>query len=126
MTPELAETLLRQAVATDEDVTFDEVLIEIGCGLATAFESEHAVEVVKLLDHPNGDRECYAAWGACVRGYRHELVNEIRPRVEEWARMNDADFIELQTRPIAGRFLGKLGYALITTDGKQATFRKML
>ena len=110
MTPELAEALLRKAIATDETVTFDEVLIELGAGFATAFESEHTLQIVKLLDHPNGDRECYVAYGACEKGRVREMRHVLHHEVEKFARMNGADFIEFNARPQALRLLASYGY----------------
>lgn len=123
MTPDLAEQIIRAALVHDPDYTFEDVLDAIRKGEATVFEAAHSLDVVQLRRYETGELEAYAWVGG---GRMDEMRDDIRPRVEEFARRNGCDWIELRTRPAAHRILKRYGYEIYAQTGSTVTLRKSL
>lgn len=120
----LAEQAIRDALRQDPSFTYEQVVAQIEAKIALVFESDKAIEVVQVREYGDGKLELYAFLGG---GDFRSLRDDIRPKVEQFAREQGCSWIEMRTRPIAAKILAPWGYAITGwVDDKTAIIRKAI
>lgn len=122
MTPELAERIVRDALATDPNfgVSFEEVRQAVEQGFAVPFATENSIVLVRLYDCDEGRHAVSWAGGGDLK----ECAGPIRERVETFAHNNGCKSIDVRSRPGVVRVLRKHGYEINARDASTVTMRK--
>ena len=87
--------------------TLEDVWAMVDAGEAQAWPGDHAAMVTLIEDEPRARR--LLIWLA--GGDLEELVGDLRPRAEAWARMNGCQRVLIVGRPGWERALAPMGYA---------------